>query len=84
MAVAPGQLVSWLVLRVGAPAPQTIVKAAGLIVLSYSARHRRPFLPAAGGDGVPGLGTREPGHGATARRLHARRVAIVFLGNSQR
>jgi hypothetical protein len=33
--------------------------------------------------GVHSLGTREPGHRATARRLRARRVATVFLGNSQ-
>ena len=31
---------------------------------------------------VLGLGTREPGHRATKARLHARRAATVFLGNS--
>src|SRR6516165_135572 len=35
-------------------------------------------------DRVLGVSTREPGHRGTARRLHARRVATVFLGNSQR
>src|SRR5215468_7507427 len=34
------------------------------------------------GDRVLGVSTGEPGHRGTARRLHARRLATVVLGNS--